>query len=85
MQNGAIYATSKHALLGLARSLHLELAHQNISTTIIAPFFVDTPLLDDNIRKLLSKNELAKLEDVIAGLVYASTQKKADGMVINTE
>lgn len=83
---GALYAASKHAILGLCRSLHLELTSQNISTSMVAPFFIDTPMLGDVARKLLAGQKLAQLEDVINAFVYGSTQtKEANGQVIATE
>jgi 2-hydroxycyclohexanecarboxyl-CoA dehydrogenase len=41
--NGAHYATSKGGILGLARTLALEVAHENIRVNSISPGITDTP------------------------------------------
>ena len=45
--HGADYATSKAALLGLMRSLALELADKNILVNAIAPGTIDTDIIAD--------------------------------------
>lgn len=42
------YATSKHAIIGLARSLRLESAHYNIKVSALCPGTIDTPMLDNS-------------------------------------
>jgi 2-hydroxycyclohexanecarboxyl-CoA dehydrogenase len=41
--NGAHYATSKGGILGLARTLALEVAHESIRVNTISPGITDTP------------------------------------------
>jgi NAD(P)-dependent dehydrogenase (short-subunit alcohol dehydrogenase family) len=43
--NSAAYVTSKHALLGLARSLALDYAKFNIRCNCVCPGAIDTPML----------------------------------------
>lgn len=45
------YAATKAALLGLARSCALELAHRGITVNIIAPGATETPMLHDPARR----------------------------------
>ena len=45
--HGADYATSKAALLGLMRSLALELANKNILVNAVAPGTIDTDIIAD--------------------------------------
>lgn len=40
------YASSKHALIGLSKSLALEYAKYNIRVNAVCPGFVDTPMTD---------------------------------------
>lgn len=40
------YASSKHALIGLTKSIALEYAKQNIRINSVCPGFVDTPMTD---------------------------------------
>jgi NAD(P)-dependent dehydrogenase (short-subunit alcohol dehydrogenase family) len=43
--NSAAYVTSKHALLGLARSVALDFAKQGIRCNCVCPGAIDTPML----------------------------------------
>lgn len=43
--NAAAYVTSKHALLGLARSMALDYARQGIRVNCVLPGAIDTPML----------------------------------------
>lgn len=44
-QNVAAYTTSKHALIGLTRSMALDFAKEGIRVNAVAPGTVDTPML----------------------------------------
>lgn len=44
-RNSIAYVTSKHALLGLARSMALDFAGQNIRVNCVCPGAIDTPML----------------------------------------
>jgi len=44
-QNSVAYVTSKHALLGLMRSIALDFGKQNIRANCVLPGAIDTPLL----------------------------------------
>lgn len=53
---------------------------------MIAPFFIDTPLLRADLRAFLGNTEMASLSDVVDAMVYAATQaKEANGSVLATE
>jgi NAD(P)-dependent dehydrogenase (short-subunit alcohol dehydrogenase family) len=45
VKNSAAYVTSKHALLGLARSMALDYAQKGIRVNCVCPGSVDTPML----------------------------------------
>jgi NAD(P)-dependent dehydrogenase (short-subunit alcohol dehydrogenase family) len=55
------YSASKAALIGLARSLALELAQQRIRVNCVAPAFVETEMLL-RLREELPEGELARIE-----------------------
>lgn len=42
------YATSKHAIIGLSRSLRLEAEAYNVNVSAICPGTIDTPMLDNS-------------------------------------
>ena len=48
-KNKAAYVTAKHGLLGLVRSIAKEGAEHNISSNLIGPGFVRTPLVEKQI------------------------------------
>jgi 3-hydroxybutyrate dehydrogenase len=49
------YSASKHALLGLTRSLALELARYNITANAICPGWVETDMVQDAVANIVAK------------------------------
>ncbi|KAF2768279.1 oxidoreductase [Teratosphaeria nubilosa] len=49
-----VYASSKHAILGLMRSDALDYARKGIRVNAVCPGFIDTPLLQEETRKALA-------------------------------
>ncbi|WP_323023123.1 SDR family NAD(P)-dependent oxidoreductase [Pararhodobacter sp.] len=64
----AAYASAKHGVLGLVRSVAQEVAKQGITCNAICPGFVDTPLAQTAIEGLMAKKGLdrAKAEAMVA-------------------
>jgi len=64
----AAYASAKHGVLGLVRSVAQEVAKQGITCNAICPGFVDTPLAQGAIEGLMAKKGLdrAKAEAMVA-------------------
>lgn len=56
----SVYAATKSALLGMAKSLALELAPQGIRVNCVAPGFVETEMLED-VRSLLTDEQMEQL------------------------
>jgi len=60
-----VYRASKHALLGLSRSLHSELKEYNVRTFCVSPGSIKTPMgksvTGQNYETFLNPNELAEL------------------------
>ena len=45
------YAAAKHAVVGLTRSLALELGQSGVTANAICPGFIETPLLERSVEK----------------------------------
>ncbi|KAL8675225.1 MAG: hypothetical protein Q9168_000345 [Polycauliona sp. 1 TL-2023] len=74
----ALYGASKHAVLGLYRTMRTTSFAQGIRVNLICPYFVETPLLTAPARVLLAGGVLCKEEDV----VEAATRFAADPRVV---
>lgn len=63
------YTAAKHGVVGMARSLALELARDNIRVNVLCPVATETPMLPQFLPKGLSEERLAKVhEQLIKGI-----------------
>ncbi len=53
------YASTKHALVGLTRSLAAELADKGITVNALCPGYVDTPMTDQSVERIVAKAGVA--------------------------
>lgn len=51
----AAYCASKHALIGYVRAAALELAGSGVAISAVCPHFVDSPLTDASVRRIVEK------------------------------
>jgi NAD(P)-dependent dehydrogenase (short-subunit alcohol dehydrogenase family) len=58
----AAYASTKHALVGLTRALAAELAPSGVTVNAICPGYVDTPMTDQSVERVVSKTRLTANE-----------------------
>ncbi|KAK3940570.1 hypothetical protein QBC46DRAFT_123121 [Diplogelasinospora grovesii] len=72
------YTTSKHGVMGLFRALRGTAWRQGIRVNMIAPYFVDTPLIPQTGMVLLAGGAKAELDDVID----AATRLMADATIV---
>ena len=78
----ANYVASKAALVGMTKSLALEVASRNITVNCIAPGFINTPMTEalneDQQNKLMQKIPIQRFgmpEDIAAASVYLSSNE----------
>lgn len=58
----AAYAASKHALLGYGRAAALELAKSGVTLNTICPHYVDSPMTDGTVKRIVEKTGKSEAE-----------------------
>jgi 3-hydroxybutyrate dehydrogenase len=69
------YAASKHGLLGLTKCAALEVASKGVTVNAVCPGYVDTPMTDVSVARIVEKTGLPAA-DVRRRLEDASPQKR---------
>jgi 3-hydroxybutyrate dehydrogenase len=69
------YSAAKHAVIGLVRSLALELASSKVTVNAVCPGFTETDLVAGSIDNIMSKTGRTK-EQAIAELASHNPQKR---------
>ena len=69
------YVASKHAVIGLSRSLALEHARNGITVNAICPSFVDTPMLREH-AKLIAEKTGKTVEQIVDSFRNVNPQKR---------
>lgn len=67
------YVAAKHGVLGLVRSLALELAKTRLTVNAVCPGFMDTPMLERSIETIMAKTGRT-VEEARASLTKANPQ-----------
>ncbi|MCW5746699.1 MAG: 3-oxoacyl-[acyl-carrier-protein] reductase [Alphaproteobacteria bacterium] len=80
----ANYAASKAGLIGMSKSLALELASRNVTVNCVAPGFIATPmtdaLTDEQKKAILARvpaDRLGTPQEIAAGVVYLASDEAA--------
>src|SRR5687768_7953310 len=71
----AAYAASKHGVLGFVKCAALEVATRGVTVNAVCPGFVDTPMTDVSVRRIVEKTGLSEAE-ARKRLADASPQKR---------
>ena len=74
----AFYGASKHAVVGLYRNLRSTSFVHGIRVNMLAPYFIDTPMVTVGAKILLAGGDIGKVEDV----VEAATRFTADPRIV---
>ncbi|KAJ4360799.1 uncharacterized protein N0V89_001366 [Didymosphaeria variabile] len=79
-----LYGASKHAVLGLFRSLRSTSHMEGIRVNIVLPYFIDTAIVPPMAKLLLAGGGMGKVEDVVeaATRLVADTRILGRGIVV---
>ncbi|KPU83790.1 3-hydroxyacyl-CoA dehydrogenase [Marinosulfonomonas sp. PRT-SC04] len=67
------YSAAKHGVIGLMKSLSIELAKTGVTVNALCPGFIDTPLLERSIENIAAKTGMSA-EDAAASLKSGNPQ-----------
>ncbi len=75
LRYSAAYNASKHAMLGLTRSLALDYATKGVTVNAVCPGWVQTEMVEDTVRNIMSKTGRSR-QEAVASLVKDIPQQQ---------
>ncbi len=69
----AAYTASKHAVIGLTRSVATEVAPRGVTVNAVCPGYVDTPMTDESLERIVAKTGRSR-EDALAAILDTTPQ-----------
>jgi len=69
------YSASKHALVGLTRSVALEVADSGVTVNAVCPGYVDTPMTERSVSRIMEKTGRSR-EEATRAMLAASGQRR---------
>ncbi|QJF49685.1 SDR family NAD(P)-dependent oxidoreductase [Roseobacter ponti] len=73
--NLSAYVAAKHGVLGMVRSLAIEVARREITCNAVCPGFVDTPMADGAVRNVAARYDIS-VEEATARIVEDNPLKR---------
>jgi NAD(P)-dependent dehydrogenase (short-subunit alcohol dehydrogenase family) len=67
------YAASKHAVVGLTRSIALEVARHGVTVNAVCPGYVDTDIVGESVKRIAARTGRTE-EEALAALVKDNPQ-----------
>lgn len=71
----APYAAAKHGVVGMVRSLALEVARSDVTVNALCPGFLDTEMTERSVSNIMEKTGKSR-QDAIAALAATNPQKR---------
>lgn len=69
------YASSKHALLGMTRSVALEVAPKGVTVNAVCPGYVDTPMTDGSVDAMVQATGRSR-DEIVQNVVKMNPQRR---------
>jgi NAD(P)-dependent dehydrogenase (short-subunit alcohol dehydrogenase family) len=69
------YSATKHAVVGFTRSVAAEVAAHGITVNAVCPGYVNTPMTEQSIRRIMEKTGMAR-EKALASILEMSPQRR---------
>lgn len=80
-----MYTLSKHAMLGLMRSVYYSAAAEGININIICPWFVETGILTVPTRLAIAGLPLGTVSDVALAMLKAASDPDLNGHILSVD